>query len=181
MSATPAHPPVPTLRLVSADDSPARRTVQASALASSGGAIAARVPTARERAEQKIIQENASAVSLSALDPRWVLAVQVMRGLQGGRAAILTPEERKRLMLVGNRMGLRSFDTNLVIAIVQDGARAGEDPLGTAAVGRLRLVGRETELADAKPGPSWALVAAMVLAAGVFGAAAMLVAIRMMG
>ncbi len=177
MSAAPTHP---TLRLVRGDEPPARRVARAGVIGLDGAA-AALAPTARERAEQRIIQANAASASLAALDPRWVLAVQVTRSLQGGRAAVVTPEERKRLMMVGNRMGLRSFDTNLVIAIVQDGARAGEDPLGTAAVGRLRLVGRESELSDAKPGPGWGLVAAMVIAAGLFGAAVTLVAMRMMG
>ena len=175
MSATPVQP---SLRLVRGDEPPVRRTVRAGVMGEVGadGAMA----SSRMRAEERIAQENASAASLSALDPRWVLAVQAYRSVQGGRAAVITPEERKRLMVVGNRLGLRAFDTSLVIAIVQDGARAGEDPLGTAAVGRLRLVGRESELADAGRGPSWALVAAMVMAAGVFGAAVTLVAVRMM-
>jgi hypothetical protein len=179
MSATPIHP---TLRLVRGDapPPPARRTVRAGVSAiGADGAMAVPMPSARERAEQRLMQEN--AVSLSALDPRWVLAVQAYRSVQGGRAAVITPEERKRLMVVGNRLGLRAFDTSLVIAIVQDGARAGEDPLGTAAVGRLRLVGRESELADAARGPSWGLVAAMVMLAGLFGSAATLIATRMMG
>lgn len=134
----------------------------------------------RARVQEQVTKENASAVSLSALDPRWVLAVQAYRSVQGGRAAVITPEERKRLMVVGNRLGLRAFDTSLVIAIVQDGARAGEDPLGSEAVGRLRLVGRESELSDAARGPSWGLVAALVMLAGVFGSAVTLAAMRMM-
>jgi hypothetical protein len=146
----------------------------------SGGA-AARAPSLRERAEERIARENASAASLSALDPRWILAVQATRELQGGRAAILTPEGRRRLLLVGSRLGMRSFDTNLVIAIVQDGARCGEDPLASMGVGRLRLVGGEAELADVKPGLSWAMVAAITILAGVFGSVATLLVVRMWG
>jgi hypothetical protein len=124
--------------------------------------------------------ENAAPASMSALDPRWVLAVQVYREIEGGRAAIITPDARRRLMLVGRRLCLRPFDTSLVIAIVQDAARRGEDPLGPMSVSRIRLV-RDSELADAGPMLTWSRVAAMVIAAGLFGAAAALIAMRVLG
>ena len=101
----------------------------------------------------------------------------MVRGSDAARACI----EGARLLLVGNRLGLRQFDTNLVIAIVQDGARAGEDPLGTHAVGRLRLVACEPELADAGTGPGWGMVAALVIAAGVFGSAVTMIVLRIAG
>lgn len=56
-------------------------------------------------------------------DARWVFAVRVKREIQGGRAAIVAPDSRKRLLKLANRLGLRNFDANLVIAIVQDDAR----------------------------------------------------------
>ena len=179
MSVSPTQP---LLRLVRDDDAPRGLAVERSP-ARPGEAVssAVRMQSPRERAERSVAQENAAAASLSALDPRWVLAVQVSREIQGGRAAVLTPEGRRRLLLVGNRLGLRQFDTNLVIAIVQDGARAGEDPLGTNAVGRLRLVACEPELSDARTGPGWGLVVAMVIAAGIFGSGVTLAILRLLG
>jgi hypothetical protein len=177
MSASPIHP---TLRLVHGDDAGVRRPSAGRQIAEKPGG-AERIPSARDRAAERIARENQSAASLGALDPRWMLAVQTVREIQGGRAAVITPEGRRRLLLVGNRLGLRSFDTNLVIAIVQDGARCGEDPLGTAAVGRLRLVGRDPELADARTGLSWSMVAGLVIAAGLFGSAITLVVLRVLG
>lgn len=56
-------------------------------------------------------------------DARWVFAVRVKREMQGGRAAIIAPESRRRLLGLANRLGLRDFDANLIIAIVQDDAR----------------------------------------------------------
>jgi hypothetical protein len=170
MDISPHHP---TLRLVRSDDAAMRRAMpgREAESAASRRESAERIPSTRDRAVERIARENAAAASLAALDPRWVLAVQVSRELQGGRAAVLTPEGRRRLLLVGNRLGLRAFDSNLVIAIVQDGARAGEDPLGSNAQGRMRLVGREQELADARPGPGWGMVAAVALIAGIIGAA----------
>ncbi|HMN42131.1 MAG TPA: hypothetical protein PKE29_14900, partial [Phycisphaerales bacterium] len=134
---------------------PGRTVVTA---AREGGAM--RVASHADRAA--VERENVSAASLPALDPRWMLAVQVVREMQGGRAAVVTPEGRRRLMLTGRRLGVRAFDTSLVIAIVQDGARRGVDPLGAEANARLRLVRGEPELADARVGLSWAQVAVAV-------------------
>jgi hypothetical protein len=39
----------------------------------------------------------------------------------------LTPERREQLLKAGKTLGLRPFESNLVIAIVQDQARAGEN------------------------------------------------------
>lgn len=73
----------------------------------------------------RVLSENRSA-ALAAQDPRWVLAVRTASALEGGRAAILPPIRRERLMVLASRLGLRPFDASLVIAIVQDAARAGE-------------------------------------------------------
>lgn len=56
-------------------------------------------------------------------DPRWVLAVRTAACLQG---AVLPPEKRDHLLRVGRSMGLSPFDSNLVIAIIQDQARRGQ-------------------------------------------------------
>lgn len=94
---------------------------------------------------------NRESASISALDARWILAVQVFRALEGGPAAVITPESRKRLLVTAERLGLRSFDAGLIIAIVQDSARAGLDPLGPDVVGRLNLLRQPAEEVLVKP------------------------------
>jgi len=87
--------------------------------------------------------ENRSASVLSTDDARWALAVSTATALEGGRSAVLSPERRRRLVSMGVRLGLRPFDSNLVIAIVQDGARTGV-PLSRDVAERVALVrGRE--------------------------------------
>lgn len=87
-----------------------------------------------------IAAENHNAAGLSAVDARWVLAVQVARNLEGGKSASLPPERRSRLVATAVDMGLRPFDANLVIAIVQDGVRTGEGALTRTVESRLTLV-----------------------------------------
>ena len=77
---------------------------------------------------------------IDAQDPRWAFAVRVAARLQGGAAAILAPEDRAALLESARRLGLRTFDASLVIAIVQDSARSGLDPLGQAAEDGLSMV-----------------------------------------
>lgn len=90
--------------------------------------------------EQEIASENHAAAGLTAGDARSIFALRVNELLDGGRAAILTPENRRKLIDLGSRMGLRAFDANLVIAIVQDSARRGE-PIDTDETAkRLRLI-----------------------------------------
>lgn len=110
-----------------------------------GGAASARVTT--ENSGRRIAQENRSAAKLDAKDARWVLAIRVGQAIEGGRQAMLSPERRRRLIREGQHLGLRDFDTNLIIAIVQDGARTGEG-LGYNVEQRLSLIrvpGRERD------------------------------------
>lgn len=141
----------PALRLVGADDAPDRpgQTALIRAPFWSGDGAAAAIPAAlapssmrgrRESPEAAVRKENIAAAGLSATDARWVLAVRVAESLEGGRAAVLTPEKRRRLVALATRMGLRPFDANLVIAIVQDSARSGERPTGPEVAGRLSLI-----------------------------------------
>ncbi len=65
---------------------------------------------------------NPNEPALEPTDPRWVLAVRVQGRLQG---AVLGPEDRQKLIRQGRAMGLNGFESNLVIAIVQDQARRG--------------------------------------------------------
>jgi hypothetical protein len=114
-------------------------------------------------AERSVAQANRLASGMRPDDARWVLALKVSQALEGGRAAILTPERRQALLTHGRRIGLRDFDANLLIAIVQDGKRSGR--------GALHLAVEERLAALPEPGPiqptnlwPWA-IAAMILAA----------------
>lgn len=55
-------------------------------------------------------------------DPRWALAVKVSQMLQG---PVLTADARRDLVQFGESLGLRPFEANLIIALVQDQARSG--------------------------------------------------------
>lgn len=95
------------------------------------------------RFTETLDQTRRATPALMGDDARWVFAVRVRREVQGGHAAIVTPESRKRLLKLANRLGLRDFDANLVIAIVQDDARThgGTLPVPSDAVrGPLNLV-----------------------------------------
>lgn len=84
-----------------------------------------------QRARLDVIKENrlaAHAAGLDPHDPRWILAMQTQARLQG---ATLTSDRRDQLMRSGKRLGMRPFETNLIIAIVQDRARIGQ-PVATA-------------------------------------------------
>jgi hypothetical protein len=107
-----------------------------------------RAAWARERqVRQQIIRENRAAAddaTLDPRDPRWVVAARAHAQLDG---SAMTPEARRRVMRTASALGVRPFDANVIIAIVQDHARRGE-PLGDA-VTTLRMLqrppaGRET-------------------------------------
>jgi len=87
-----------------------------------------------------VASENRASAALDLEDARLVFALRVAERLEGGRAAILTPETRGRLMSLSERMGLAPFDASLVIAIVQDAARRGETADDPLTAGRLTLV-----------------------------------------
>jgi hypothetical protein len=88
---------------------------------------------------------------MSALDARWVFAVQVAKEIElsgAPRAGVLAPERRRNLVSLATRLGLRQFDANLVIAIVQDGCRTGEGAgagLSREVSDRLTMVRSATE------------------------------------
>ena len=104
--------------------------------------------------------ENLSASGLAAEDARVVFAIDVERSLEGGRAAALRPERRERLVAGAVKRGMRPFDANLVIAIVQDAARRGETLNATQHGTVLRMV-KQPERAEGRF--EWLLVAAVVL------------------
>ncbi|MBT8487047.1 MAG: hypothetical protein KJO43_15830 [Phycisphaerae bacterium] len=101
----------PNLRLV-ADDDPA----SVAAWRAEEGAVARETRAA------------AANRSLAPTDARWVLAARTASLLQG---PVLTPDRRRTVLRTADRLGIRLFDANLIIAIVQDQARRGEE-LGNA-------------------------------------------------
>jgi hypothetical protein len=74
-------------------------------------------------------REATQSRALDPMDPRWMLACATRDSLQG---AVLTYESRRKLMRLAQRVGIRAFDANLIVAIVQDRARRGE-PIESAA------------------------------------------------
>ncbi len=90
------------------------------------------------RARRAIENENYRAARLAYEqdhDVRRILAIEASQALEGGRAAILAPQLRRDLVEHGAKLGLRPFEANLIIAVVQDGARRGE-PVQAADVQR---------------------------------------------
>lgn len=96
----------------------------------------------RSAAMRDIARENRAASlhqDLDPNDPRWVLAARTRNELQG---AALPADRRTRLLGLAYQLGMRPFDANLVIAIVQDEARlasAGADSTWELAE-RLRII-----------------------------------------
>ena len=94
-------------------------------IAGTGDPQAVRQWQRQKNAQDAIARENQSAAhnpALDPLDPRWVLAIRAYTQLQG---STLTPERRARVMKTAQHLGLRTFDANLIIAVVQDHARTG--------------------------------------------------------
>ncbi len=86
-----------------------------------------RVHNAVDRAREEIARENRAAsgnLSLNPTDPRWVVAVRAYGQLQG---STLTLERRQRVLRTARHLGVRPFDANVIMAIVQDHARRGVD------------------------------------------------------
>ncbi len=77
------------------------------------------------RASQAVARENAAAsrnVHLDPTDPRWVVAATTHAQLQG---SALTHQRRQHVLRLAHRLGVRPFEANVIIAIVQDQARQG--------------------------------------------------------
>lgn len=89
-------------------------------------------PTGRHRAT--------TPRTLAANDPRWVLAIRVREMMQG---TLLPPEARRRITRLGRLLGLNTFESNLVIAIVQDAARRGQPTTDAEASLAMVPVGKQ--------------------------------------
>ena len=83
-------------------------------------------------------------------DARWQLATETQRALQG---AVLAFEDRRRLLAMANRLGIRAFDANLILALVQDRARRGE-PLEAAAA-TIEMIPKPSERMSRRKGRDW--------------------------
>ena len=101
--------------------------------------------------------EAAAGLELPSLDPRWQLATTAYSRLQEGP---LTPGQRAKLIDQASRMGLRTFDASLIIAIAQDHARSGR-PLSDATP-TLELV--RVEPRSSRHGLRWTLAVACAAA-----------------
>ncbi len=80
------------------------------------------------RAVMQANVESAYDATLDPNDPRWLVAVETAQSLEG---SLLTFERRRRILALAQRIGVRPFDANLIIAAVQDRARRGE-PIASA-------------------------------------------------
>jgi hypothetical protein len=95
---------------------------------------------ARRAVEQETRAAAATTQAISQEDVRRLFAMQVSQSLEGGRAALLRPDSRRKLVNLATSAGLRPFDANLLIAIVQDSARRGEPTLSDPALASLHMV-----------------------------------------
>jgi len=108
-------------------------------------------------ARARVASENKGA-ALGAGDARWAMACRVATRIEGGRSAVIRPEVRERLVTQARLLGLRAFDANLIIAIVQDAARTGREPLDDEVAARLRLV----RAPEVEARSVWPMVAASI-------------------
>ncbi|TVQ80882.1 MAG: hypothetical protein EA380_02795, partial [Phycisphaeraceae bacterium] len=127
------------------------------------------------RIRAAVERENVSASGLGARDARRVLAVRTSEALEGGASAILRPDRRRRILDLAQGMGLRPFDANLVIAIVQDSARRGVGIEHEETSARLELVGsaQTSDVPERTHGVwmsvAWAVCAGLALAGVLIG------------
>ena len=85
-----------------------------------------RAHTVLLKARRNVALENRLAADTPHLDqgrPQWLFAGHVLKALEG---SVLPPQRRKELLEKSRQLGIRDFDANLVIAVVQDRARRGE-------------------------------------------------------
>jgi hypothetical protein len=105
-----------------------------------------------------------SVLRVAPADPRWVFAVRVASMLDGGTAAILTPDRRRSLMAFAEGLRLRAFDASLIIAIVQDSARHGDGALSPTVESRLSFLAPAPAAASANR--EWMLLGVSIVLAG---------------
>jgi hypothetical protein len=114
--------------MTTADSQPHLRLVRPDDLSDDVATPAARREVAAEN------RHAASRTDLNPVDPRWVLAVRAYSQLQG---SALPYDRRQRVLQTARALGVRPFDANVIIAIVQDHARRGarlHEATGTLAL-----------------------------------------------
>ena len=160
-ASSPVPPGRPRLRLVGSEPEPEQTRLRA---------VTPREVAARKAIAQENHAAKRTAQALPEGDLRLVFAIDVAKALQGGRAAILTPERRRDLVAGAESMGMRPFDANLVIAMVQHAAREGEDAAGPGAMGALPLIRGGERRAGRKAGVSFGVLFGItgVVAAALF-------------
>lgn len=121
-----------------------------------------------------------AAPGLGKDDALQILALRTAECLDGGRAAILRPERRRRLLRIANLLGVGQFDANLVFAIVQDNARRGLPGAVAQSDPRLEVLGPRTRPGSASPGAArW--IIPQILGALALGALMLMAMIRWLG
>ncbi|MEK6703567.1 MAG: hypothetical protein AABZ53_15000 [Planctomycetota bacterium] len=119
-------------------------------------------PDATAQDRQAVARANVESSTIDSVDARWTFAVRVAASLEGGRTGLLRPDRRRELVVKADELGLRAFDANLVIAIVQDAAREGR-ALSRQTQDRLAMV-RPASESSGEPLAGPLLLAALTLA-----------------
>jgi hypothetical protein len=119
----------------------------------------------------EVRREMLAASCLSPEDARLIVARRAAEAIEGGSLARLSPMRRRGLERLATKLGLRAFDTSLVIAIAQDAARSGERVDAPGVRGRLGLVGAARDPAPSIASPTtWCVLVAALLAAALVAA-----------
>ena len=139
----------PHLRLVGSLDRPSRREQPTLS------------PPAQVAGENRAANRN---LSLDPTDPRWVLAARAYSQLEG---TTLVFERRQRVMRLATQLGMRPFEANIIIAIVQDLARRGADL--SEATGTIALLPKPSVTrVPTQPWVRWIAAVATALIANVW-------------
>ncbi len=182
---TAATPPFrPVLRLVYPPGYPGAPAADRAEPSLYETAVEVAVPAPAKRvraAAREIVRENRQAATLTPSEAREILTARVTELIQGGRAAILTPEHRARAVRIARMLGVRDFDAQLVIAVVQDRARRGEIETGQAGLASASVAAADS-YSPRRLIPENGTIALLQIAAAIMLAAALLLgAVRWLG
>ena len=154
---------VPTRRgSLTSDDTPAAEDAPVTARLREQGAILLGKTTTPEFGWKPLTDSPLTGITRNPWDTS-----RTPGGSSGGATAILTPERRNTLLTTATMLGLRPFDANLIIAIVQDAARRGEGVDHPQTDGRLKMVppaGARSVRAKRERSFAIAIVASIVIA-----------------
>lgn len=114
----------------------------------------------QRQAHQSIAGENRASARSGPLptDARIAVISETVRRLQG---SLLVSEDRRAVLQLAKRLGLRAFDANLLVAVVQDRARRGESVASATLPGR-----RDACAAASNRWNSWRWIAATLASVG---------------